>query len=192
MPRRFNLANLITGCRIALAPVLLFLAWDHREHAFLACLVVSLVSDIVDGQIARRLHLTSELGTRLDSWADLLTFASVPVALWWLRPDLVASERVAFLVTVGCYLVPILVGFLKFRRLTSYHTLMARISAYLMGLAVVVLFARGPTWILHVAVCVLLVAEVEEICITIALPELRSNVWSLRRVLRAGRAERPS
>lgn len=192
MPRRFNLANMVTGCRIALAPVLLVLAWERREHAFLACLIVSLVSDIVDGQIARRLHLTSELGTRLDSWADLLTFASVPVAMWWLRPDLVSPERVAFLVTVGCYLVPILVGFLKFHRLTSYHTLLARISAYLMGLAVVVLFARGPTWFLHLAVGVLVIAEVEEICITCALPEPRSNVWSLRRVLRSRQPGRPS
>ncbi len=102
-----NLPNSITVCRIALAPVMLVLAWKGSEHAFLACLVVSLISDIVDGQIARRMNLTSEFGSKLDSWADMLTYASVPVAAWWLRPDLVTSEKVAFFTAVGSYALPV-------------------------------------------------------------------------------------
>ncbi len=178
-----NIANVITGCRIALAPVLLFLAWQGREHLFLACLIVSLVSDIVDGQIARRFGYASELGSRLDSWADLLTFAAVPIATVWLRPDLVTSEKIAFVAAVASYVIPIAVGFAKFRQLTSYHSLMARVSAYLLGAAVVVLFAHGPHWPFRGAVCVLIIAELEEIAITVALPEPRSGVRSLGKAL---------
>lgn len=184
----FNIANLITACRIALAPTLLLLAWQHREHPFLACLIASLVSDIVDGQIARRLNLTSELGTRLDSWADLLTYASVPVAAWWLRPDLVISERTAFFVAVGSYALPIVVGFVKFRNLTTYHTFMARVSAYLLGAATVVMFAHGPTLPFRLSVCVLVIAEIEEICITLVLPRPASNVRTVGRALAIRRA----
>ncbi len=185
-----NLPNLITLCRIALAPVMLLLAWRGREHPFLACLVVSLASDIVDGQIARRMNLASELGSRLDSWADMLTYASVPLAAWWLRPDLVASERGAFFTAIASYALPVLVGFIRFGRLTSYHTLMARVSAYMVGASVVVLFAHGPTLPFRIAVGVLVAAELEEIAITITLPEARSNVRSLGRAVEIRRASK--
>jgi phosphatidylglycerophosphate synthase len=178
-----NFANLITGCRIALAPVLLLLAWYGHERAFLVCLIVSLATDIIDGQIARRFHLTSELGTRLDSWADLLTYAAVPVATWWLRPDIVATEKVVFFAAVASYALPVAIGFGKFRKLTTYHTLLARVSAYLLGIAVIIMFARGPIFPLRIAVGVLVLAELEEIAITLVLPEPRSNVRFLGRAL---------
>ena len=182
-----NPANVITGCRIALAPVLLLLAWQGREHLFLACLIVSLVSDIVDGQIARRFGLATEFGSRLDSWADFLTFTALPIATVWLRPDLVTSERFAFFAAVTSYVLPVAVGFAKFRQLTSYHSLMARVSAYLLGAAVVVLFAHGPHWPFRVAVCVLIVSELEEIAITLVLPAPRSGVRSLGKALQISR-----
>ncbi|MEO6993784.1 MAG: CDP-alcohol phosphatidyltransferase family protein [Lacunisphaera sp.] len=184
----FNLANLITACRIALAPVLLVLAWQGKEDAFLACLIASLVSDIVDGQVARRFNLASALGARLDSWADLLTYASVPLATWWLRPDIVSNEKVFFYTAVASYAIPVAIGFMKFKQLTSYHTLMARISACVLGIAVIVLFAHGPVLPLRIAICILVLAEVEEICITFILPEPRLNVRSFRKAIEIKRA----
>jgi cardiolipin synthase len=184
----FNIANLITACRIVLAPILLLLAWQGKDGLFLACLIVSLISDIVDGQIARRFNLTSELGTRLDSWADLLTYASVPVALWWLRPDIVTTGKITFFAAIASYVLPVAIGFVKFQRLTTYHTLMARVSAYMLGVAVVVLFAHGPVLPFRIAVCVLVLAEVEEICITLVLPEPRSNVRFLAKAIEIRRA----
>jgi len=189
---RFNPANVITSCRILLAPVLLVLAWRGLERPFVICLIVSLLSDIVDGQIARRFHFASELGTKLDSWADLLTYASVPVAVWWLRPDVVASEKIFFWVAVASYVVPVAIGFVRFRQLTSYHTLLARVSAYLLGLAVLVMFLHGPLLPLRIAVGVLVVAELEEIAITLVLPAPQSNVRHLGRALRFRRAATPA
>lgn len=176
---QFNIANLITGCRIALAPILLLLAWHCREHLFLLCFIVALLSDFVDGQLARRLNLVSELGARLDSWADLSTCVSVLIGTWWMRPDLVATEGVPFIAFIVSYGLPIAIGWIKYRRLTSYHTLMARISACLIGASAVILLARGPDIPFRIAVCVLVVAELEEICITLVLPEAQSNVRSL-------------
>ncbi len=178
-----NIANLITIGRILLAPVLLFVAWRGEEGIFLGCFVVSLVSDIIDGQVARRCGYASPLGARLDSWADFATYGTVPFAAYWLRPDLFVSERVAVLVTIASYLLPVGIGFLKYRTLTSYHTTLARVSAYLIGASLIVVFAHGPTWPFRISVGVLVVAELEEIAITLMLPAPQSNVGSLRRAL---------
>jgi cardiolipin synthase len=183
MPIPRNLPNIISLCRIALMPVLLVLAWQGREKTFLACLIVTLVSDIADGQVARRWHLQTELGARLDSWADVPMYFLLPLAAYWLRPDLVVTERVAYFTTLGSFLLPIAWGFLKFGRLTSYHTFLVAVAAYLLGASVILLFAHGPTLPFRFAVAVLVIAELEEIAITAILPAPRSNVRSFRTAL---------
>ena len=64
----WTLPNALSALRIVLAPVLLALAWTRHEHWFLAVLLISLVSDILDGKLARWLNQCSEWGARLDSW----------------------------------------------------------------------------------------------------------------------------
>jgi phosphatidylglycerophosphate synthase len=179
-----NIANIITCGRIGLAPILVGLAWRGHERAFLFGLIAALISDIADGQLARRCHLATPLGAKLDSWADFLTALVLPFAIYWLRPDLISTLRIAFIVAVLSYLLPITVGFLKFRSLTSYHTFLARVSAYLLGAAIVMLFARGPTLPFEIAVAVLGLSAIEELAITLLLGSPRSNVGSLRNLLR--------
>lgn len=65
--QHWNLANFLSALRIVLAPVLLALAWFHEPRPFLYVLIVTLVSDIADGKVARWMKTTSEFGARLDS-----------------------------------------------------------------------------------------------------------------------------
>lgn len=175
-----TIPNLLTASRIGFAPVMMVLAWLGHERAFLICLIISLATDIFDGKIARWLGQTSEFGSKLDSWADLATYTTLPIDTYWLRPDLVVSEWPAFVVVVCAYVVPITIGFIKYRKLTSYHTRGAVVSAYCIGISVIVMFAHGPTWPLRVAVGVVALAEIEEIAITLVLPVWRANVKDLR------------
>ena len=82
--RWFTLPNLFSEFRIVAAPFLLLLAWHNLSYWFLALLFLALLSDAIDGYLARRLHETSELGTQLDSFGDLMVFLVVPLAVWWL------------------------------------------------------------------------------------------------------------
>ena len=77
----------------------------------------------------------------------------------------------------------VVIGFLKFRRLTSYHTKAATLGAYLVGGATVVIFAGGPAWPFRLATVAIVYAELEEIAITCALPRWRANVPTLGRAL---------
>ena len=178
-----NIPNLLTASRIGFAPVMLVLAWLGHERAFLICLIVSLVTDILDGKIARWRGQTSEFGTKLDSWADLVTYLTLPLDTYWLRPDLVVSEWPAFVVVVCAYVLPVTIGFVKYRKLTSYHTRGAVISAYFIGGSVIVMFAHGPAWPFRIAVGVVVLAEIEEIAMTFVLPVWRSNVRTLKDAL---------
>ena len=174
-----NLPNALSALRLLLAPVLLVLAWYGRERAFVVIFTLSLLTDLFDGKIARWLGQTSELGARLDSWADFATYMTVPLGAWWLKPEFVRQELVFFVAVVASYTVPVLVGYAKYGRLTSYHTRGAVIAAYALGAATVLVFAAGWAWPFRLAALVLVAAELEEIAITAVLPEWRANVRSL-------------
>jgi CDP-diacylglycerol--glycerol-3-phosphate 3-phosphatidyltransferase len=183
----FTVPNLLSLFRLCAAPVLLGFAYLGWDRAFLTLYGVALVTDIVDGKLARWLNQTSELGTKLDSWGDFALYMTAPFNAWWLRPDFVRNEGLTFAAIVLAYTLPVLIGFLKYRRLTSYHTRGAVISAYLVGAASFVMFAGGPAWPLRLAATVLVLAELEEIAITAVLPRWTANVPTLAHALRTRR-----
>ena len=178
-----TIPNIISTIRILFVPILLVLAWRGASEVFLICLIFSLVSDIADGKIARWLGQITELGAKLDSWGDLLTYLALLPCAWWLRPEFVRGEKVFLIIVAVSYLIPIAFGFLKYGRLTSYHTRFATVAAYLLGASMIVIFAGGPTFIFRIATLFILLAEIEEFAITAVLPTWQANVPSLDRVL---------
>jgi phosphatidylglycerophosphate synthase len=184
----FTLPNLLSALRLVLAPVLLALAWSGQPGPFLAVLAVALLSDCCDGWLARRLGQTTLVGTRLDSWGDLATWTIVPVCAWWLWPDLVRREALFVAAAAAAFALPIAAGWLRFGRLTSYHTWGAKLSAVLMGASALVLFVGGPALPFRAATVVVVLAGLEEVAITATLAEWRANVpswWHARRLRRA-------
>src|SRR5262245_5072001 len=76
-----NIPNIITLARIILVPVVVWaIASNQMEIAF-AVFVVAGVSDAVDGFLAKRFNMTSELGALLDPLADKALLVSIYVAL---------------------------------------------------------------------------------------------------------------
>lgn len=76
-----NLPNLITIARIFLVPVVVWaIAAREMQVAFLVFLIAG-VSDAVDGYLAKRFNMTSELGAHLDPLADKVLIVSIYIAL---------------------------------------------------------------------------------------------------------------
>ena len=186
----FTAPNLLSGGRLALTPGLLILAWYGRATAFLSCLAIALLSDALDGWLARRLGRKSDLGTRLDSWADIVLCISVPLEGWWLWPDLVRREAGVVGLVVACYAVRTLFALVKYRRLPGYHTWMAKLAGVLMATGGLVLLAGGPAWAFHLASLAVLIEAIEEMAVTAILPRWRSNVPSFWHALQMARRDR--
>ncbi len=67
-----TLGNLLSGCIGAIHLIL----GDYQTTA--VCLILSLILDFFDGFTARALKANSNLGTQLDSLADMVSFGLVP------------------------------------------------------------------------------------------------------------------
>ena len=184
-----NAPNLLSASRLIAAPFLLYLAWTDRPGLFLALLAITLLSDAVDGFVARRLHATSEFGTLLDSYGDLVTYLVIPLCAWWLWPDIIRREAGFVLLVLTAFVIPPIAGLLKFRQLTSYHTWCAKAVAVLMSVAIFFLFMTDIAWPFRCAAVLLCLSACEEIAITLRLTELRSNVRSYWHVIRQDSGE---
>jgi CDP-diacylglycerol--glycerol-3-phosphate 3-phosphatidyltransferase len=167
-----------------MSPIMLMLAWGGEPVLFGVSFAAALASDMIDGFLARRLKLDSEIGAKLDSWSDLCMYVSAAIGVWLLWPQFIRQERVCTVAVVFGYVVPILFGFAKYRRLTSYHTWGAKVSAVVVSVAAFIMFIFGITWPFWVATPVFVVSSIEEVCITAVLPAWRANVPSFRHALR--------
>lgn len=78
----FTIPNILSVVRLGLIPVFLWLYCKKQEYAFAAGIVVlSGITDILDGFIARRWNMVSDLGKILDPAADKLTQLALIVSL---------------------------------------------------------------------------------------------------------------
>jgi len=174
-----TLPNLLTCFRFFSAPFLLWLAFQGAETAFLILLAITFLSDVLDGIAARLLNQESELGALLDSWADLLIYTTIAISIWQMRPDLVQQELIYIVITIISYILPVLIGIIKFHAFTSYHTWLVKIAAASMGTSFFLLLIFNISLPFQMAAFICLAAAIEEILITFYLTTPQSNVRSL-------------
>ena len=77
---QFNLPNALSVSRAVLAPVAFILIVDSNWILVAGILLIALVTDLADGEIARRRQQTSALGGFLDHGSDALLVASMLAA----------------------------------------------------------------------------------------------------------------
>ncbi|MGQ3675065.1 CDP-alcohol phosphatidyltransferase family protein [Xanthobacter sp. TB0139] len=76
-----NVPNLITLFRIVLVPAIVWAIAAHEVELAFGLFVVAGVSDALDGFIAKRFNMQTELGAYLDPVADKALLVSIYVAL---------------------------------------------------------------------------------------------------------------
>lgn len=174
-----NIPNILSLFRIIAAPFLLLVGWLEMPNLFFVLFGLMLLSDLLDGIIARMLDQTSELGTRLDSYGDILTYLATLLATWWLWPDVVKEEIYYIVAAISIYVLPAIFALIKFGKLASYHTWITKVSAVLMSAGFVMLLGFENNLLFHVAIYFLLIEMVENIVITIILPKQKSNIYTV-------------
>ncbi len=185
-----NIPNILSILRLVMVMFLVILAWYGEKGLFLLVFLGALLTDMLDGYLARRLKVESALGAKLDSWGDFSLYMTVPFCVWRLWPDIVMREISYVSLAAISYALPVTIGFIKFRRLTSYHTWGAKLSAVLMGISALLLFSGGPAAPFRISTVILALAELEEIAITTVMPAWRANIHTIFHALSLCRSER--
>lgn len=142
--RVLTVPNVLSLVRLLLIPVFLVLLVTQQYLWALVTLVVSSVTDFVDGYVARRFDQVSRLGQLLDPAADRLFIFSTLVGLairgflpWWLVGVVVARD--VLLLVLGVILAQHRFGPLPVHHLGKMGTF-----ALLVAMPVLVLGAAFP------------------------------------------------
>lgn len=171
-------ANALTFARLLLCAPLLYLAYSAQSHSFLGLLMFAFLLDALDGFVARWTHQFSDFGALLDSWADFVLYITVGLGAWWLWPDIIEREITYVGLILGSIVVPPLVGLIKFRQITSYHTWLTKIAVIITVPSLLLLFLEIASWPFHVAATICILAAIEEIAITLALKRPSTDIRS--------------
>lgn len=184
-----NLPNVISALRMAMVPVLIWLALEHKGSAFLMVLAASLLTDAVDGYLARRLNQVTELGAQLDSWADMTTYGTMLLGLWLIWPEILLRESIYVVIAFSVWLMPLLVCQARFGCFPNYHTVAAKVAALSIAPAyfIVAIFDQ-PLPFRAVAIFYIWVT-VEQVIITSILPRWQGNIAGFWRALEIAREE---
>jgi CDP-diacylglycerol--glycerol-3-phosphate 3-phosphatidyltransferase len=176
--------NLVSTLRILIAPLLLVLALLQMEHWFLGMLLFSAFTDVVDGYLARRLKMITTLGAHLDSWGDFTIYSTMAVCAWILWPEITRRELIYYAMILFSFLLPALVGLVKFGKLTGYHTWAVKLAVFATFVGYLALYSGLASWPFALASILCVIAGTEEILISVTLREERTDVRSILAALK--------
>jgi phosphatidylglycerophosphate synthase len=180
--------NQLTATRLALVPVLWFLALFNRPVWLGVGVAVAAATDVLDGWLSRRWHQTSDFGSRLDSFADHLLAISVTLWLVLLRPFFFREQKWPLIAWSAFALFVLAVSWVRFRRFVDLHLYTAKAAVFLafcFGIPLLVLgrYSHVQFWItigacfvsaLESLLVILTSSEVDEHRGSILLPRRRS------------------
>lgn len=181
-----NVPNMISLYRLLISPYILFLILTAREDIFVVFLSISLISDVLDGNIARFFKLQSNFGAALDNLADIFTYILAMLGLFifkWTELE----PHVWFLVLfLAVFVLSYIVAFYRFGKIPGLHLYSAVSAGYVQGIFFFILFVFGfYDWMFYLAVGWGLVAYIEKIVVLLKIDEIKIGVKGLYWVLKA-------
>ncbi|HKQ10610.1 MAG TPA: CDP-alcohol phosphatidyltransferase family protein [Rhizomicrobium sp.] len=180
-----NIPNALSAYRLGMAPVVAGLALTGREKLFVLLIVISLISDILDGLIARAFRLQTAFGAKLDSIADDATYIAAFIGVLVFKAAEIGPHMPLLYLFMAMVVLTSLVHLVKFGRFPSFHLYSFRVGGYLQGGFLVFLFVHG--FEVHLFYFVFLygiAACLEVILVTLVVRQPISNARGLYWVLR--------
>lgn len=172
-----TLPNLLSAYRLLALPFIVYCILKGDKTTYIALLSINLVTDILDGLIARAFKQETEFGARLDSLADIGTYFMAFAGLIVLESDFVNKHIVEFNILISLYITPQIISLLRFKRTTSLHLYSNKVVGYLQGIFIVWYFNFGcTTWYFYLMLIFSYIAYLEELIILLTIQHLRSNV----------------
>lgn len=180
-----NIPNILSGWRLLSFPVLIYFIFTGNRSAFILLLSINLITDILDGLIARIFKLQTNFGARLDSLADMGTYIAAFTAFIVLEWSFVSSKAVAFSVLIIMWILPQLISIIRFRKPPHFHLWSNKFAGYIQGIFIFTYFNWGNSeiyfWFMW---SISILAFLEELIVAVRIPKLRSDLkgiyWMMR------------
>ena len=180
-PTRLNLPNALCGVRLIGAFVLVAMAFAGLDRGFVILLVALVLTDWADGRLAVWLDQRTDFGAMLDSVADMTLYAAVLFGLFLMRGETMAQAQGWVVAAVASYAIPFAASFVKFGRMPSFHTWLAKATWVIVNFAAILVFLGASPLPVKAAAAVAVLTNAEILAMVLILRNWRTNVptiWS--------------
>jgi len=188
--KNFNIADWFSFYRVIAAPILLALIWLDYRVFFAIALLISYLTDAIDGFLARRLKITSPRGSQLDSFGDQITMAVAIIGIYVFRKAFIQEHLMLIAVGFTPYIIQMLIAYLKYEKATAFHTYLAKTSAVIQcGFMVIAILFEPLNWLFYLMIIIGLLETLEEITLIFMydtwVRDVKGVFWALKDKRRA-------
>jgi cardiolipin synthase (CMP-forming) len=138
MLRNFKLLpNQITLIRFLLVPIIWGMIVNGFYNYIGIGLIICFISDVFDGQLARRLHQTTEFGAKFDSLADNILIPSAVLWLLILKTEIFSDNPILMSLAILSYVSSMIISHLFTRRVNVSQLYLSKLSGltqYIFGI----------------------------------------------------------
>ncbi|WP_422092225.1 CDP-alcohol phosphatidyltransferase family protein [Tenacibaculum ovolyticum] len=168
--------------RLLLAPIILLLAYFIGENAKIIIVILmylGLISDILDGIIARKQNISSPKLRRMDSQTDMVFWLSIGLATCILYPKLISDNSIVIWTILGMELACYVISFIKFKKETCTHAFLSKLWGITLLIAFTSLIGFNHAGIpFYSAVIMGLISHIDVILIILILPKWTHDIPS--------------
>jgi CDP-diacylglycerol--glycerol-3-phosphate 3-phosphatidyltransferase len=187
----WTIPNMITSYRLLMFPVILYFIISDKEKLFAIFIVINIVTDWLDGKIAKWFKMETEIGAKLDSFADNFTYLLAFIGVFVFKMEDIRPRLVSFIIYIGMLVLPVIVSLVKFRKFPSFHLYMSKIGGYIQAFFFICWFTCCfCASLYYFMITWLILSAIESLAIQMIIPEMRSNVKGLYWVLKERKAEK--
>ncbi len=175
-----NIPNILSFYRLLSSPFVLYYALSRNESIYVILLVINLVTDAMDGIIARMFKLETEFGAKLDAYADIGMYITAIIGVIMFKSNDLSPHYISLFTFIFVFIVPKIISLSRFKKLPSLHLYSSKIGGYMQGAFFFVLFVFCFNSIFYYITIVFgILTFIEQIIIVLIMSELKSNVKGL-------------
>lgn len=175
--KNYNIADWFSFYRVAAAPVLVLLLWLDERQLFVWFLLISYLTDAIDGYLARKLKITSPRGSQLDSFGDQITLVIGLVGLLIFENEFIKKNISLIGIAFIPYVIQMIIAYYKYGKATAFHTYLAKLSAVIQSVFILYALFFSPNYTLFYIMIVFgLLETFEEITLIFMYDNWASDV----------------
>lgn len=175
-----TIPNILSFYRLFSFPVLLAIALFGYRQLFSVLFIINLITDILDGFIARRFNLKTNIGSRIDSLADVGSYILAAIGIYLFKWYLFQPYMPSFLIFLAFVFATDIFSLIKFGKFTCLHLYSVKIGGYIQGFFFFLIFTYGffPIYYYFMITWGIL-AFIENLTVQILIREMQTDMKGL-------------